>query len=157
MALLNFLFHHLLSCKEGIIYSQALQYNVIIPKDHILQEELNDLTRILLARAYPLYINKNKKHLIHILSNLLYQRIRHTEPDIVPIVTPFSDIRKSFTNTILKNWHAIVTDTTLQYLAIQTLICLHKIQKYHEPFGPLDTNIWFLTTEFLICYLHQHK
>ena len=113
MALLHFLFHHLLSCKEGIIYSQALQYNVIIPKDHILQEKLNDLTRILLARTYPLYINKNKKPLIHILSNLLYQRIRHTEPDIVPIVTPFSDISKSFTNTIHKNWHAIATDTIL--------------------------------------------
>ena len=52
MTLLHFHSHHPLSCKEGIIYSQALRYNVIILKDQILQEELDNLTRILLARAY---------------------------------------------------------------------------------------------------------
>ena len=62
MTLLHFHFHHPLSCKEGIIYSQALRYNMIISEDHILQEELNNLTRILLARAYPLHlIIKNVK------------------------------------------------------------------------------------------------
>ena len=65
MTLLHFHFHHPLSCKEGIIYSQALRYNMIISEDHILQEELNNLTRILLARAYPLHliIKKVKKSL----------------------------------------------------------------------------------------------
>ena len=62
MTLLHFLSHHLLSCKEGIIYSQALQYNMIISEDQILQEELNNLTRILLACRYLLHlIIKNKK------------------------------------------------------------------------------------------------
>ena len=52
--------HHPLSCKESIIYSQELRYNMIISEDHILQEELNNLIRVLLARAYPLHvINKN--------------------------------------------------------------------------------------------------
>ena len=60
MTLLHF-HSHPFSCKEGKIYSQALQYN-IISEDHILQEELNDLTRILLAHAYPLHlIIKNLK------------------------------------------------------------------------------------------------
>ena len=60
MTLLHFHSHHPLSCKEGIIYSQALRYNMIISEDHILQTELNNLTRMLLARAYPLHlINKN--------------------------------------------------------------------------------------------------
>ena len=37
---------------------------MIISEDHILQEELNNLTRILLARAYPLnLIIKNIKKL----------------------------------------------------------------------------------------------
>ena len=35
--LLHFHFHHPLSCKEGVIYSQALRYNMIISEDHILQ------------------------------------------------------------------------------------------------------------------------
>ena len=56
MTLLHFHSHHPLSCKEGIIYSQALRYNMIISDDHILQEELDNLTRILLGRAYPLHL-----------------------------------------------------------------------------------------------------
>ena len=56
MSLLHFDSHHPLSCKEGIIYSQALRYNIIILDDHILQEELNNLTRILLACAYLLHL-----------------------------------------------------------------------------------------------------
>ena len=56
MTLLHFHSHHPLSCKEGIIYSQALRYSMIILEDHILQAELSNLTRILLARAYPLHL-----------------------------------------------------------------------------------------------------
>ena len=56
MTLLHFHSHHPLSCKEGIIYSQALRYNMIISEDHILQGEFNNLTRILLTRAYPLHL-----------------------------------------------------------------------------------------------------
>ena len=40
MKLLQFHSYHPLSCKEGIIYSQALRYNMIISEDHIVQEEL---------------------------------------------------------------------------------------------------------------------
>ena len=54
MTLLRFHSHHPLSCKEGIIYSQALRYNMIISEDQMLPEELNNLTRILLVRADPL-------------------------------------------------------------------------------------------------------
>ena len=62
MTLLHFHSHHPLSCKKGIIYSQALQYNMIISEGHILQEELNNLTRIVLACSYLLHlIIKNKK------------------------------------------------------------------------------------------------
>ena len=62
MILLHFHSHHPLSYKEGIIYSQALRYNMIISEDRILQQELNNLTRILLAYVYPLhFIIKNIK------------------------------------------------------------------------------------------------
>ena len=67
MTLLHFHSHHPLSCKKGTIYSQALRYNMIISEDHILQEELSNVTRILLARAYLLHliIKSIKKALTH--------------------------------------------------------------------------------------------
>ena len=52
MGLLHFYSHYLLSCEEGIVYSQALQYNMIISLDRILQEVLNNFTCILLAYLY---------------------------------------------------------------------------------------------------------
>lgn len=62
---------------------------MIISEYHIPREELNNLTCILLARVYPLHIIiKYKKALIHICSNLLSQRVRHTEPDIVTRYSP---------------------------------------------------------------------
>ena len=107
--------HHPLSCEEGIIYSQTLWYNMIISEYHILQEELNNLTRILLARAYPLhFIVKNiKKVLIYNHSNLLSERTPHTETNILFIITPFSDIGKSFIAIINKNWHTIGDDASI--------------------------------------------
>ena len=115
MTLLHFHSHHPLSCKEGIIYSQPLRYNMIISEDHILQEELNNLTCILLARIYPLHlIIKNiKKALTHNHNNLLSQRTTQSETNILPIVTPSSDIGKLFPGIIHKNWHTIANDTTL--------------------------------------------
>ena len=115
MALLHFHSHHPLSCKEGIIYSQALRYNMIISEDHILQAELNNLTRILLARAYPLHlIIKNiKKALTHNRNYLLSQRTPHTETKILPIITPFSDMGKQLAVIIHRNWHIITNDITL--------------------------------------------
>ena len=105
--------HHPLSCNKGIIYSQALRYNMIISEDHILQEYLDNLTRILLARAYPLHlIIKNIKNaLTYNRNNLLWQRTPQTETNIPPNVTPFPDISKLFTVTVHKNWHTIASDT----------------------------------------------
>ena len=115
MALLHFHSHYPFSCKEGIIYSQALRYNMIISEDHILQEELNNITRILLARAYPLHliIKSIRKALTHNRNNLLSHQTPQSETNILPILTPHSDIGKQFTATIHKNWHTIANDTTL--------------------------------------------
>ena len=56
MTLPHFHSHHPLSCKERIIYSQALRCNMISSEDHILPEERNSLTRILLVCTYPLHL-----------------------------------------------------------------------------------------------------
>ena len=95
MTLLHFHSHHPLSCKKGNIYSQALRYNMIISEDHILQEELNNVARILLARAYPLHliIKSIKKPWpttqLPVIPTNTTDRNQHS-----PIVTPFSDIAK---------------------------------------------------------------
>ena len=88
ISLFHFHSHHSLSCKEGIIYFQALRYNNI-SEDHILQEEINNLTRILLACAYPLhFIIKNiKKTLTHARNHLLLQQTAQTKKNILPNVT----------------------------------------------------------------------
>ena len=93
MTLLHFHSHHPLSCKEGIIYSQALRYNMIILKDQILQEELDNLTRILLARAYhnTSSLKTLKKALTHNLNYLLSQQTLQIETNILPIVTPLAN------------------------------------------------------------------
>ena len=74
---------------------------MIISEDHILEAELNNLTRILLARAYPLHlIIKNiKKALTHNCNYLLSQRTPHTETNILHIITPFSDMGKQLTRS----------------------------------------------------------
>ena len=115
MTLLHFHSHHPLSCKESMIYSQALRYNMIISEDHILQAELNNLTRILLARAYPLHlIIKNiKKALTHSGNYLLSQRTPHKETNILPITTPFSDMGKEVTAIIHINSQIVANETTL--------------------------------------------
>ena len=88
---------------------------MIISEDHILQAELNNLTRILLARAYPLHlIIKNiKKALTHSRNYLLSQRTPHTETKILPIITPFSDMGKEVTATIHINSQIVANETTL--------------------------------------------
>ena len=132
--LLHFHSHHSFSCKEGIIYSQALRYNMIIFEDHNLLKELNNLIRILLARAYPLHlITKNMiKALIYVHCNLQSQRTSPAETNLLHIITPFLDIGKSFTATIHKNWHTIAKVAALCAIWPSKAFCLLKIQQHYH-------------------------
>ena len=56
IALLHFHYYHPLSCKEGVVYFPSMRYNIIISEDHILQDEINNLTGFLLAPTYPLHL-----------------------------------------------------------------------------------------------------
>ena len=91
IARLHFHSHHSLSCKVGMVYLQALRYIMIVSDDHILQEQLNNLTRNLLARTYQLHliIRNIKKTLSHTRNLLLSQQKTYTETNILPIITPF--------------------------------------------------------------------
>ena len=95
MTLLHFHSHHPLSCKEGIIYSQVLWYNMIISEDHILQEELNNLTRILLAHAYPLHL---------IIKNIKKSFDLELQPPVIPSNTTDRNQYYPHCNSFLRYW-----------------------------------------------------
>ena len=152
MTLLHFHFRHPLSCKEGIVYSQALRCKMVVLGDHILQAELNNLTRILLARSYPLHlIIKNiEKALTHSRSCLLSQRTPHTETNILSIVIPFSDIGKQLTAIIHRNWEIVANDTTLSTIwPSKSLSAYTKSNSIHnhlvhsaQTYGASQQNSW---------------
>ena len=131
MTLLHFHSHHPLSCKESIIYSQALRYNMIISEDHILQAELNNLTRILLARSYPLHL---------IIKNIKKNLDPHPQLPVIPTNTTYRDQHSSHYNPFLRQTtqshhtqkltHCCQRHHTLHHMAIQSFIRLHQIQQY---------------------------
>ena len=158
MALLHFHFHHSLSRKEGIVYSQALRY-MIISNDHMLQEELNNLTRILLACASPLHlIIKNiKKVLTHTRNRLLSQRKTHTEKNILPIITPFSNKGKLFAATIHKHWHTIADCFALLTIwPIKLLSAYTKSNTFTTTFSTMHKHMAYLS-EILNTAIHIHR
>lgn len=88
---------------------------MIIPEEHMLQSELNNLASFLLAWAYPLrLIIKNTKIFSPLNAITCYSnnRKKETRKSILPIVIPLSDIVKLFTATIRKNCHTIANNTT---------------------------------------------
>ena len=72
-ALLHFHSNHSLKCKESIVFSQTLRYNLLITDDTLLQKELDSLAISLLARQYPLEIITRNifKALLHSRETLL--------------------------------------------------------------------------------------
>ena len=165
MALLHFHSHHPLSCKKGIVYSQALRCNTIISDDHILQDKLNNLRRILLARAYPSHLiikNKESPHpypqsLVIPTNNTL--RNKHSPYHN----SPFKHRQIDCSNHPQALAHNFRWCHAFNHLPIQTSICLYKIQQHWQPPCPLYTNIWLISSRFLILQfiytviqLHRH-
>ena len=73
VAILHFHHNHSLKCKESIVFSQALRYNLPIADDNILQKELDSLTISPLARKYPIEVitHNISKALLHSPDTLL--------------------------------------------------------------------------------------
>ena len=92
-ALLHFHSNHSLKCKESIVFSQALRYNLLIADDNVLQKELDSLTISLLARKYSLeVIARNiSEALLHSRDTLLYRTPKASSSrSALPVVTPYS-------------------------------------------------------------------
>ena len=73
--------------------------------------------------------------------HLSSQRTPQTETNILPIVTPFSDIGKLLSAIIHRNWHNVVNDITLSTIWLS------------KPLSALPNPAVFITTLFT---LHKH-
>ena len=106
-ALLHFHSNHSLKCKESIVFSQALRYNLLIADDHLLQKELDSLPISRLARKYPLDIITHNISiaLLHPLDTLLHEPTKTSDPKtsdpttVLPVITPYSVEGKSFSQS----------------------------------------------------------
>ena len=182
MTLLHFHSHHPLNCEEGIIYSQALRYNMIISENYILQEELNNLTRILLARAYPLHlIITNIKKLSSTPAATSCLNGHHIQkqsffPSSFPsqtLIFSIPSIPSPFTliATTLKNWHIIADDATLSaiwpskplpvyskssIILTAILSTLHKHMAYHNTIPSTVTHIHLHTPKHTCKHTHSN-
>ena len=102
-ALLHFHSNHSLKCKESIVFSQALRYNLLIADDNVLQKELDSLTISLLARKYSLeVIARNiSEALLHSRDILLYRTPKASSSrSALPVVTPYSSEGKQFYKSV---------------------------------------------------------
>ena len=115
-ALLHFHSNHSLKCKESIVFSQALRYNLLIADDNVLQKELDSLTISLLARKYPLeMITHNiSKALLHSRYTLLHRTPKASSSrSVLPVVTPYSPEGRQFSKSVRNHWHIIENDPQL--------------------------------------------
>ena len=129
-ALLHFHSNHSLKCKENIVFSQALRYNLLIADDHLLQKELNSLAISLLARKYPLHIitNNISKALLHPCDTLLHEPTKASGPTtVLSIITPYSVEGKNFSQSVRDQWHLIENDPQLHSIWPN-----HPITAYHK-------------------------
>ncbi|XP_066911987.1 uncharacterized protein [Clytia hemisphaerica] len=113
---LHFQSNHPLHVKEGIIYSQGLRYNLIISDDRNLTKELNFLTKVFLARGYPLsLINRNiAKALAIPRHTLLYGGNRNQGPraPLLPLIL-HRNKDEYIRSTINEHWSIIEEDEEL--------------------------------------------
>ena len=96
--------------KECIIYSQALHYKLLISNDETLEQELYNLTKILLARDYPLnVINRNIKKSLKFRQQDLINKENTKEKsqnlnDTIPFNITYSTIGSKADRIFQKNW-----------------------------------------------------
>ena len=117
MTLLNFHSNHSPICKESIVFSQALRYNLLIADDKLLRKELDSLTTSLLIRKYPLDIITHSilKALFQSCATLLCELTKKESGPrtVLPIVTPYYIDSKCFSQSVREHLHIIENDPHL--------------------------------------------
>ena len=136
-ALLHFHSNHSLKCKESIVFSQALRYNLLIANDNLLQKELDSLTISLLARKYPLDIitHNISKAFLHFGETLLCEPTKKESSPrtVLPVVTPYSIEGKWFSQSVRDRWHIIENDPQLHNIwPNQPVTVYHKTESLKD-------------------------
>ena len=117
--LLHFHSNHSLKCKESIVFSQALRYNLLIVDDIILQKQLDSLIVSLFTRKYRLEIimHNISKALLHACDTFLYRTPRASSSrTVLPVVTLYSLDGRQFSKSVPHHWHIIENDPQLHYI-----------------------------------------
>ena len=122
---------HPTTCKDGIIYSQALRYRRIITNDNLLKERLNTLLVILINRGYkqntiiPLFQKATQESQL----NLLYKP-KTTNNTPKPIFTiPYNSNTTHIRQILRKHWHLIEKDPHLSILWPETPMVAYQKNK----------------------------
>ena len=88
---------------------------MITTDDSILQEDLYNLTKTLLARKYPLQlINKNVNKALQFDQKELINKAKPTNThnnEAIIFTTKYTALGKTTTDIIKRNWNIIETDT----------------------------------------------
>ena len=104
VALLQFNSNHSLKCKESIVFSQVLRHNVLYADDNLLQKELDSLAISLLARKYPLYLQRPLRY----RDTLLHETTMTSGPrTVLSIINLYSIEGKIFSQSVRDQWHMI--------------------------------------------------
>ena len=106
------------TCKQGIIYSQALRYRRIITDDTILLNQLRKLKIILLTRGYNTNTIDNafKKATQYTQKQLLYSDKPDRTKTRPTFNIPFNTNTTHIGQILKKHWHLIESDPTLKIL-----------------------------------------
>ena len=109
---------HPQSCKDAIIYSQALRYRRIITDNDLLQKRLNDLLITLVHRGYKketiqTAFNKAPQHT---QNDLLYKSENNQKNNSPIFSIPYNNNTKYIAQILRKHWNIIENDPTLRIL-----------------------------------------
>ena len=108
-ALQHFRSNHSLKCKESIVSSQALRYNLLFADDNVLQKELDSLSISIFARKIPLEVI-----LLHSRYTLLHRTLKAlSSRSALPVVPPYSTEGRQFSKSVRNHWHIIENDPQL--------------------------------------------
>ena len=105
---LHFQSNHPEHTKRSIIYSQAIRLNMLIDNDSHLQHHLDNMTRALLAKNYPLpIIHQEIIKATNISQHILLQRAETPDADnsTYRITVPYSYHTEPLKRYIHKYWH----------------------------------------------------
>ena len=122
---------HPQSCKDAIIYSQALRYRCIITDNNLLQKRLNDLLITLVHRGYKKETIQTafNKVLQHTQNDLLYKSVNNQKNNSPIFSITYNYNTKHIAQILHKHWNIIENDPTLRILWAEPPIVAYQRNK----------------------------